>query len=580
VITIKFTPFTLDPTRGLLLLNDEPLPLRRQSFVVLRYLAERRGRAIASAEITAALWATPPANPDGSLTQCVKDIRRALGPDHHWMVRTVSGVGYEFMPEVTVVSPETPAPAPPDMDTPPPATLEAGEHPRPETQVAVQASRWSVGRLSWAVASVALVLALALWYRAPSPSDTLASGAPLTMMATPSIALLPATVVTDNGTAGAQTLADDIASELRRTTRGFDLTIKVAAPSQVRDLSVESLSRDLDVRYVLKTSVRDEAGVPQLVVQLFEGPTGHQVWAAPFTQPTAGTSSQNLMAARIARALAVQLRTAESLRPLPARPQAGHFILQGRVLLEGERDADVNTRAMDLFDKALALDPKNLQALMGYARTRVADVGNGWVVLQKRSRTLDEASAAMDLAISLDRSSVGAHMLRGSIEQTRGNFDRAVASYEYARSLNPNYALVHGELGRVKIDLGQPLDALAHIEQALTLSPTDPVASIWFLWAGMAAAQAGDFKASLAWMLKAQQANVRNKNPRPWLAIAYAKLGDQDKARQLIREHIAEVPKFSVDEWTQLITRGNARSAGRIEPFAAVLRALSAPARP
>lgn len=579
VVALKFSPFTLDLSRGLLMLLDERQQLRRQSFAVLRHLAERHGQTVGSSDIIAAVWATPTANPDSSLTQCIKDIRRALGPDHDWMVRTVSGVGYEFVPDVTAVHLTAEPPAPPKADE---ASASIGDKPdvSPTLEVPPVVRPWPsrlATRVTAALATLAAIALLTVSHRSLPPDNSTAEHT-LTMMATPSIAFLPATLAPGSLPTGSLSLADEIATELRRTPRGYDVTIKVAELSQVRDGPLTAVAQSLDVRYFLKTTVHDEAGTRQIAVQLFESPTGRQVWAAPFTLMFDGKHSQNLMAARIARAVAVQIRTVEGHRPLPQRPEAGHFVLQGRVLLESERDADINRRAKALFEQALQLDPKHLQALLGYARTRVVAVNNGWIPALERQKYLHEASAAVDLAIALDRSTVGAHMLRGTIERARGNFDTAVASFEHARTLNPNYAFVHGELGRVKFDMGRPVEAITHIERALSLSPTDPVASIWFLWAGMAAAEMGDFKVSLDWLLKARQANARYKNPQPWIAIAYAKLGDTERARLVVKTHLEESPKFTVAEWLKLLMRGNPQIAVRLEPFAALLRELGAPA--
>lgn len=579
---LKFTPFIIDLARGILLRDGEPQPLRRQSFEVLRYLAERQGTVVAGNDVIAALWTTPPSNPDGSLTQCIKDIRRALGPGHQWMVKTISGAGYTFVPEVVDVQIEAEPPPTPTLDNVPSpvrdeindqsSVANAGLLPRPS-------GWWSLARSPRTLAALTVIAVVALWYRPRPPAPEPASSQVLSMLAMPSVALLPATGASDSASTLPQALIDEITAELRRSPRGYDLAIKTAAHNQVRDLSTQATAKVLDVRYVIATSLREEAGARQLVVQLIEGPTGRQIWAAPFIQPIEGLQAQNRVAVSIARALAVQIRTAESLRPLPSRHEAGHYVIQGRVLLESERDAEINGQAMTLYDKALALDPKHLQALMGYARTRVAAVGNGWIPSSKSPKYLADAKAAVDRAIALDQSTVGAHLLRGTIERTLGNFDNAVASFEHASSLNPNYPFVHGELGRTKLDMGRPLDAIAHIEQALLLSPTDPVASIWYFWAGMAAAQTGDFKASLDWMLKARQANSRYKNPRPWIAIAYAKLGDPAKARETIKEHLTDAPKFTVDVWTQLLARGNPNITKRLEPFGLLLHELGVPER-
>ena len=106
---MRFDVFTLDPARGVLLRDGSEVPLRRQSFDVLRYLAENAGRTVSSDELVQSVWVSRPADTAASVGQCIKELRRALGEDARWMVRTVSGRGYEFKAEIVWSMPSRPA---------------------------------------------------------------------------------------------------------------------------------------------------------------------------------------------------------------------------------------------------------------------------------------------------------------------------------------------------------------------------------------------------------------------------------------------------------------------------------------
>ncbi|MBN9088765.1 MAG: winged helix-turn-helix domain-containing protein [Reyranella sp.] len=97
---LRFGSFVLDLSRSVLLHEGRQVPLRRQAFDTLRYMAEHSGRVVSKGELVEAVWASPPADPDGSIVQCVKEIRKALGTDARWMIRTVPGAGYEFKADV------------------------------------------------------------------------------------------------------------------------------------------------------------------------------------------------------------------------------------------------------------------------------------------------------------------------------------------------------------------------------------------------------------------------------------------------------------------------------------------------
>jgi DNA-binding winged helix-turn-helix (wHTH) protein/cytochrome c-type biogenesis protein CcmH/NrfG len=90
---IRFDAFTLDLSRCVLLRGAVEVPMRRQAFDMLRYLAERPGTLVTKQELVDAIWRKVIVS-DDSLTRCVSDIREALGDRDHRVVQTVRGRGY------------------------------------------------------------------------------------------------------------------------------------------------------------------------------------------------------------------------------------------------------------------------------------------------------------------------------------------------------------------------------------------------------------------------------------------------------------------------------------------------------
>ena len=73
--------FVLDLTRGRCLpLAGEPVPLRHKSFELLRLFVKNAGRLLDRDTINQAIWSDVIVT-DDSMTQCVRDIRRALGDE-------------------------------------------------------------------------------------------------------------------------------------------------------------------------------------------------------------------------------------------------------------------------------------------------------------------------------------------------------------------------------------------------------------------------------------------------------------------------------------------------------------------
>jgi DNA-binding winged helix-turn-helix (wHTH) protein len=106
----RFAGFTLDLVRGALLTGSgAEVALRPKSFALLRLLVENAGRLVDRDSIMNAVWPDVVVG-DEAITQCVGDIRRALGDEAPRVLRTVPRRGYLFAAEVSPVEPAMAAP--------------------------------------------------------------------------------------------------------------------------------------------------------------------------------------------------------------------------------------------------------------------------------------------------------------------------------------------------------------------------------------------------------------------------------------------------------------------------------------
>src|SRR5215475_4398097 len=96
-----FGAFRLDLQAGLLRRDGDVVDLRPKSFEVLAYLVDRAGRLVGKDELVQAVWQDV-AVTDNSLSQCMVEIRRALGDDSQQIIRTVARRGYLFAASVTI----------------------------------------------------------------------------------------------------------------------------------------------------------------------------------------------------------------------------------------------------------------------------------------------------------------------------------------------------------------------------------------------------------------------------------------------------------------------------------------------
>ena len=99
----RFGLFTLDLERETLRASDDrEIPLRPKSFALLRLLVENAGRLLSREAIMEALWPDVSVTND-SLTQCIHDIRGALGPDARSMLSTRRRRGFLLASDVVAL---------------------------------------------------------------------------------------------------------------------------------------------------------------------------------------------------------------------------------------------------------------------------------------------------------------------------------------------------------------------------------------------------------------------------------------------------------------------------------------------
>jgi TolB-like protein len=89
----EFAGHTLDLRQGRLRNSVGDVTLRPKSLALLTYLIQHPGRVIAKDELVRAVWPDAFIS-DDSLSQCLKDIRAALGHEAEGIVRTVPRLGY------------------------------------------------------------------------------------------------------------------------------------------------------------------------------------------------------------------------------------------------------------------------------------------------------------------------------------------------------------------------------------------------------------------------------------------------------------------------------------------------------
>ena len=110
-------------------------------------------------------------------------------------------------------------------------------------------------------------------------------------------------------------------------------------------------------------------------VQLIDAETGSHLWAERFDKPLADLfDMQDEIVARLANALNAQLAAAEARRAeKAANPNFVDLYFQALAWYNKGRTRENLAQARGFCDRALAVDPDNVDALVGLASTDISE---------------------------------------------------------------------------------------------------------------------------------------------------------------------------------------------------------------
>lgn len=359
-------------------------------------------------------------------------------------------------------------------------------------------------------------------------------------------------------------VTESLATDLSRINGSFVIARNTAFSYKGKSPDVRRIGRELNVRYVLEGSVRRGNNRLRVNVQLIDAETGNHLWAERFDKPVADFfDMQDEIVSRLANALDAQLAEVEAQRAGRAlHPDAMDLYFQGKACWNKGLTPEYLAQARDYFERALALDPENVDALVGLA-TVVATIA-GSFVSDDRAAQLAAAETALTRALSMAPQHAMAHLALGAVQMFTNRAAHGICECEHALALDRNLADAHGCIGMAKYFSGRAEDTEAHIFEALRLSPRDVYAYRWMLFVGIAKAQLGADAEAVVWLRRSIEANRNYPLAHFHLAETLALLGQLDEARAAAQAGLALQPDFTLRRYRENALSDNpAYLAGR-----------------
>jgi TolB-like protein/Flp pilus assembly protein TadD len=274
----------------------------------------------------------------------------------------------------------------------------------------------------------------------------------------------------------------DLTTDLAQMPGAFVIGRGTAFTYKNKQIDFRTLGKDLGIRWAIQGAVRRNGDQIRVNVSLTDVASGRDIWSDRFDgDRTNVTTLQDQITVRLARSLNIELIQAESRRSEMDRsknPDAMDFTMRGWAKFYEPRSKTQIAQVKELFDNALRLDPDYVDAMIGKAwcLTPPLNLLFGWSAsVAEDNKT---ATNLVDRALSKSPANALAYVVKGDTLRF-GNPEEALAQYDAALEINPNFPSAYAGKGNALILAGRAREALSVTQLALRLSPRDPSAVAW-----------------------------------------------------------------------------------------------------
>ena len=343
---------------------------------------------------------------------------------------------------------------------------------------------------------------------------------------------------------------EDIITTLSKQPRLFVISRNSAFTYKNKPVKVQEVAEELGVRYVLEGSIQRSGEQVRVNAQLVDAVTGRHVWAERYDrQMNEVFEVRDRLIFEIATELLVELTEGEQVRlglRYTESLEAWEHARRALIFLR-RHNREGNSRARELYQKALEIDPKYFPMWTELGWTHWFEARLGWTSSPRES--LEEAIALANKTLEVDSGYGGAYRLLGATHLLKHEYDPAVDFQKKSIALDPSDAQASATYGFVLNYAGDPEEAIVQFQRAMRLSPYYPA---WYLYnLGLSYHLAGQYDEAIKTLKQGIKRTPDNFFPHVRLAAVYSDLGRIDEACTEAAEVLRTNPKFSIEAYSR-----------------------------
>jgi adenylate cyclase len=337
----------------------------------------------------------------------------------------------------------------------------------------------------------------------------------------------------------ADALTTSITSDLTRITDLFVVPALTAFTYKNRPITLSSVAREADVRFVLQGSVMASGRRLRIAVQLSDTKTNSQLWNETFEGDLKNFFALlDQVTARVGNSI-------DKPMVIAAAPESDRQLMDASVgdLLLRARAVEVQAQSLQRFSEIesiyrqiLQRDNANLSAMMGLAANLA--VHASWLE-NTDPAMIEKLTEAKDLALAVkavDPTNSRVSIPIGLHAQHVNDFEAARNAWETAVHLNPRGPGAHTNLAVFHLHMGEPARAIPLLERSLELRPR--ANATVFAALGAANFALGENDRAIGWLLKALDLNLENLDMYSFSAMAYSNIGNAAKSAKFADEYL------------------------------------------
>jgi len=274
-------------------------------------------------------------------------------------------------------------------------------------------------------------------------------------------------------------MAEEILNVLVRVD-GLAITSRTSAfQFKGQDIGIPEIAEQLNVRHIVEGSVRKADDTIRITAQLIDTQTDAHLWSQTYDSPLTTSNVfeiQDEISTAIVAALSEALGFGDvaeiEVETTTENLDAYDAYLRGQALFY-QRSSTNFYEMIDLFEQSVAADPEFSR---GWASLALAySILPGWHLVDVADIHA-RVQAAADRASALDDRLALPYLARRAVAEREGNFELAAAAMAQARARDPDSLQVVYQSGIQWLRLGYLDRAIAAFEAALEIDPDYQIA--------------------------------------------------------------------------------------------------------